>query len=164
MAGTRKALPDATSDSFLQEALNEANAYRAKHHAPPLTMDPALVEYAKSRAASRSEYEVDAMSHEGLRAGTGENLFWGAGTGATPYTAAAAVTDWYNEISGYDWNNPPGTNITGHFTQLVWKGSTKVGAARVAGQGSKWYETVIVFVFEPPGNMEGEHKDNVLPA
>ncbi|NUR83753.1 MAG: serine protease [Nonomuraea sp.] len=162
MAGTRKALPDATDDSFLQEALNEANAYRAKHHAPPLTMDPALVEYAKSRAASRSEYEADAMSHEGLRAGTGENLFWGAGTVA--YTAAAAVTDWYNEISGYDWNNPPGPNMTGHFTQLVWKGSTRVGAARVAGQGSQWYETVIVFVFETQGNFAGEYKDNVLPA
>nr|WP_263641833.1 hypothetical protein [Microbispora cellulosiformans] len=44
MAGTRAALPDATDDEFLTGALASADAFRAKHHAPPLTLDPELVE------------------------------------------------------------------------------------------------------------------------
>ncbi|MEW9546942.1 CAP family protein [Nonomuraea sp. NPDC050783] len=165
MAGTRPPLPDATSDSFLSEALSEANAYRAKHHAPPLTLDSKLVEYAKSRASSRSEYEKLSAGHDGLRDETGENIFWGTSSGE-PKTAADAVTSWYNEIADYNWDNPPGDFAkTGHFSQLVWKGSSRLGAARVAGRGSSGaYETYIVFVFETPGNYEGQYADNVLRA
>ncbi|MFF0863965.1 CAP family protein [Nonomuraea sp. NPDC003560] len=165
MAGTRPALPDATSDSFLAEALNEANAYRAKHHAPPMEMDAKLVEYAKERASSRSEYAKLSAGHDGLRDTTGENIFWGMSSGSTPKTAGDAVTAWYNEIADYNWANPPGDPAkTGHFSQLVWKDSRRVGAARVAGQGPDGFETYIVFVFENPGNYEGEYPQNVLPA
>ncbi|MET8142438.1 CAP domain-containing protein [Sphaerisporangium sp. NPDC005288] len=164
MPGTRDALPDATDDDFLAKALTEANACRAKHHAPPLTLDPQLVAYAKSRAASRSEHQGLSAGHDGLRDGTGENIFWGGGTDPTPLSAAAAVASWYSEIANYDWANPPGVpEKTGHFSQLVWTGSTRVGAARAAGQGGDYFETYIVFVFEPPGNYEGEYAKNVLP-
>ncbi|MEU5861228.1 MULTISPECIES: CAP family protein [unclassified Nonomuraea] len=165
MAGTRPALPDATSDSFLAEALNEANAYRAKHHAPPMEMDAKLVAYAKERASSRSEYAKLSAGHDGLRDTTGENIFWGMTSGTTPKTAADAVTAWYDEIADYNWANPPGDPArTGHFSQLVWKDTRRVGAARVAGQGPDGFETYIVFVFENPGNYEGEFPQNVLPA
>ncbi|GAA3580854.1 CAP family protein [Nonomuraea rosea] len=157
MAGTRPALPDATNGGFLSEALAEANAYRAKHHAPPLAMDPLLVEYARSRAASRSEHEKLGAGHDGLRANTGENLFWAAGSEMSG--AGEAVATWYAEATAYD-----GAGTSGHFTQLVWKGTTRMGAGRVAGQGSEHFETYIVFVFEPPGNAGGGHAENVLPA
>ncbi|MFC4114800.1 CAP domain-containing protein [Nonomuraea zeae] len=162
MAGTRPALPDATNAGFLAEALAEVNAYRAKHHAPPLAMDPLLVEYARSRAASRSEHEQLEAGHDGLRAGTGESLFWGAGPEMSG--AGEAVAGWYAEIAAYDWAAPPGDGASGHFAQLVWKGSTRMGAGRVAGQGSEHFETYIVLVFEPPGNVGGAYAENVQPA
>ncbi|SEG57931.1 Cysteine-rich secretory protein family protein [Nonomuraea solani] len=151
MPGTRPALPDATNGDFLLEALKEANARRAQHHVPPLVMDALLVDYAKARAAALSRRE----GHDGPRAGTGENLFWYEGEVMS--AAADAVASWYAEP--YDWDDPR----PGPFSRLLWKATTSMGAARVAGQGSTAYETYIVFVFEPPDN-DGEHRENVLRA
>jgi uncharacterized protein YkwD len=164
MTATRAALPDSTTEDFKAEALAAANSHRATHHAPALVLDPDLTKYAMDRAASRSESEMLGAGHDGLRDGTGENLFWGAGSSATPRPGSDAVKSWYDEIANYDFNNPQFSGNTGHFTQLVWKSSTKVGIGRVSGKGSKYYETYIVFVFEPPGNMEGEFVANVLKA
>ncbi|MFC5823527.1 CAP family protein [Nonomuraea insulae] len=162
MPGTRPALPDATTPEFQAEALAEANAFRAKHHAPPLVMDPELNAYAMARAASRSEQERLKAGHADLRAQTGENIFWGGGSEALP--GSDAVNRWYNEISAYDFAAAQFSSGAGHFTQLVWKASTKVGIGRAAGQGGEYFETYIVFVFEERGNMQGAFADNVLPA
>ncbi|WP_083999020.1 CAP family protein [Actinomadura kijaniata] len=164
MPSTRRPMPDNTTPEFQAEALAAANAYRAAHHAPPLVMDPELNTYAMQRAASRSEQEMLNAGHDDLRKGTGENIFWGATTGTTPSSGQAAVQSWYDEIKDYDFNKAQFSSSTGHFTQLVWKATTKVGIGRVSGQGDRYYETYIVFVFEPPGNMEGAFADNVLPA
>ena len=162
MSGTRPALPDSTTAEFQAEALAEANAYRAKHHAPPLVMDPELNAYAKQRAASRSEEEGLNAGHTGLRTQTGENIFWGGGSAALP--GSDAVREWYDEIKNYDFAAAKFSPTSGHFTQLVWKSSTKVGIARAAGQCGEYFETYIVFVFEPRGNMQGAFAENVLPT
>ncbi|WP_219462144.1 CAP domain-containing protein [Nonomuraea rhizosphaerae] len=164
MTGTRPPLPDATSESFLAEALAEANAHRARHHAPPLALDPELVEYARSRAASRSEHPDTEAGHTGLREGTGENIFWGAASKRSPLAAGKAVAEWYDEIKGYDFGHPENVGDCGHFTQLVWKESRRMGAGRVAGEGLDFFETYIVFVFEEPGNRAGGFAENVRPA
>ncbi|GII04610.1 CAP family protein [Planobispora takensis] len=162
MTGTRPALPDTTTPEFQAEALAEANAYRAKHHAPPLVMDPELNTYAKERASSRSEQEGLKAGHTGLRSQTGENIFWGGDMEALP--GSKAVQEWYNEVKNYDFAAAQFSSGAGHFTQLVWKSSTKVGIARVSGQVGEFVETYIVFVFEPRGNMQGAFAENVLSA
>ncbi|MEV6155298.1 CAP domain-containing protein [Nonomuraea sp. NPDC052129] len=164
MARYRAPLPDATSAAFLAEALAEANALRAEHHAPPLVLDQELVEYARSRAASRSEYPDTEAGHNGLREGTGENLFWGAGSKQRPLDAGKAVAEWYEENKGYDFTDPENVADCGHFTQLVWRESRRMGAGRVAGRGPDFFETYIVFVFEAPGNKPGHFAENVRPA
>jgi len=162
MPSTRTAFPDNSTSAFRSEALDVANAYRAKHHAPPLVLDAALNAYAASRAASRSEQERLNAGHDDLREGTGENIFWGAGS--DPASGKDAVDSWYEEIGKYDFDHPQFGSDTGHFTQLVWKGTIKVGIGRASVQGSEYVETYIVFVFEAPGNMEGAFPANVLPA
>ncbi|MEW9546943.1 CAP domain-containing protein [Nonomuraea sp. NPDC050783] len=158
LAGTRTTLPDATDLAFLAEALSEANAYRAKHYAPRLTMDPRLVAYARRRAASWSQHRPPDAGRDG----TGESVYWGASSG-TPRTASEAVIAWYDQVAHYDWAAPPGDPArTADFSRLVWKDTTHVGAGRVAGQGPIFYETYIVFVFEPPGNVPGRYAGNVL--
>jgi uncharacterized protein YkwD len=155
-------LPDQTSAEFQQEMLSQINAYRAQHGAPPLTLDPALVEYSKSRAAKMSA--DGKLSHDGLQDEYGENASWQAtSSGPTAGPAAGATTSWYNEVKNYDFGSPEGPHhgVTGHFTALVWKSTTKLGVGRVSGQGSQWWETYIVANFSPAGNMTGDFQANV---
>ncbi|RQX10604.1 serine protease [Micromonospora ureilytica] len=162
----RDGFADRTNDEFLQEVLSKVNELRARHGSSLLTLDPELVEYSKSRASFMAE--KDNLTHEGLRSGTGENGSWaGASTGATAGSGIAAVDSWYSEISNYDFATGKAIDSTkaiGHFTALVWKNTTKLGVGRVAGQGTKWWETYIVANFSPPGNMGGQYVMNVVPA
>lgn len=72
----RDGYSDRTSPEFQQEMLTQINDYRARHGAPPLTLSPGLVEYAKSRAATM--FQNGGLSHAGLKAGYGENASWQA--------------------------------------------------------------------------------------
>lgn len=70
-------------------------------------------------------------AHSSNQLGYGENLYaWTNGT------SRMAVNWWYDEIRNYDWNDPiaaykrgltDSTKAVGHFTQVVWKASTKLG-------------------------------------
>lgn len=163
--GTRAALPDHTDQQFLNSIVDSVNQYRERHGAPPVQLDQELVDYAKSRAALVSTENYLNHGHAGLTEGLGENLSWQASSAQTPGSTTGATGSWYGEIKDYDFAAPAPSDSskTGHFTQLVWKGSTRVGAGRVYGQGGEWYETYIALVFSPAGNMEGAYQTNVSP-
>jgi uncharacterized protein YkwD len=61
---------------------------------------------------------------------TGENLYtyWTSVSNLT-LTGADAVDSWYSEIFDYDFKKGKSKNgkVVGHFTQLVWKGTTQLG-------------------------------------
>ncbi|MFJ6216892.1 CAP domain-containing protein [Streptomyces sp. NPDC092296] len=164
-APARPALPDTTTKSFLDEALKEANAVRAKHHAPPLVLDKQLNTEAAARAQDISRWEaLSGTGTSGPRPGTAENFYWGGSSTPAVRGAADAVASWAAEGKSYDFKHPGATAGTGRFTQLVWKATTRVGAARTSGKGAQWYETYVVFVFRSPGNVAGQYAQNVLPA
>ena len=68
------------------------------------------------------------------------------------------VDDWYNEVQFYDYNNGQFSNKTGHFTQLVWVASQKLGLGVARGNG----KTIVVANYDPPGNYPGQFQKNVL--
>jgi hypothetical protein len=73
-----------------------------------------------------------------------------------------ATQSWYDEIKYYDFNRPGFSGSTGHFTQVVWKGSKQLGVG--IGFGNNGRTAVVVANYYPPGNYLGQFPQNVSPA
>ena len=69
--------------------------------------------------------------------------------------------DWYKEIQNYRFNNSGFAENTGHFTQMVWGGSTKLGVGLAFSMDGN--NAFIVAQYSPRGNIEGQFSANVLP-
>lgn len=69
----------------------------------------------------------------------------------------------YEEISLYKFGEakPRNPSAVGHFTQLVWKETEKVGVGMATSAKGHVY---IVCNYDPPGNVIGQFAKNVLPA
>jgi len=75
---------------------------------------------------------------------------------------AEATDAWYDEIKFYSFNRPGFAMSTGHFTQVVWKGSEKLGVGfAITSDGNSIY---VVAQYSPQGNYMGQFGQNVLPA
>ena len=141
-------------DAEAQQLLDFHNRYRAQHCAAPLTWSPKLAQAAQQWANTLKAKDC-AFEHSGGE--TGENL--AAGT-AGALDARATVAMWYDEIKGYSFNQPGFSMQTGHFTQVVWRGTTAMGCGKSACKGLE----IWVCEYDPPGNWEGQYRDQVLPV
>jgi uncharacterized protein YkwD len=113
--------------------------------------------------ASLGEDTEDA--HSKNRRNTGENIFQLKPTRPNP-SAEDTTEAWYGEEANYDYRTGTSKNgkKIGHFTQLVWKGSTKFGIAKASGkrkQKDGWYSVWVVAQYSPAGNSVGQYIANV---
>lgn len=135
------------------------NRYRGIIHPPanamlPLKWDRALKLVAEGYAAKC------VWNHNPYLEETGENLF--AGTGALDLERA--LEKWFLEHLDYNYynNSCADDKMCGHYTQMVWAYTHKVGCAvHVCAQveGLDWTEPInfLVCNYYPAGNYEGEH-------
>ncbi|KAK4431941.1 Pathogenesis-related protein PR-1 [Sesamum alatum] len=139
----------ARKTTYVQQFLSTQNAARSALGLAPLIWDPRISRYATWYANKR---RADcALEHS--NGPYGENIFWGSGDEWTPAEAAA---EWVAERRRYDYrsNSCEHGEQCGHYTQIVWKESRRVGCARVV-----CYEGRGVFMicnYDPPGNYIGE--------
>jgi len=138
-------------DAKMAGILARHNHYRCMHKAPAMTWDAAIA--ANAQAWAQATGGVMRHSPPNLRSNVagfrnlGENLMWGN-------TGTYAVDSWYNEIR---LTNGGRTNVfspqTGHYTQVVWEGSTKLGCGA--------YKSLLVCQYGPAGNMIGHFGNQV---
>ena len=160
----------------MTELLNAHNAKRAKHCVPALQWDQTLADAALAWAkkCTNTHESQDAANAVNANPGQwGENLMNFNPSGSST-DANALQNSWYCEIQWYDFNNPKWAGgkkngcdppVNGHFTQLVWKSTTRVGCAKQ--QCPKLGGDYWVCKYAPPGNMNvgdvNSLKANVLP-
>ncbi len=129
------------------------NHYRSLHGVPPVSWSKKLAESARSYAATCPS------GHSGTD--YGENLAWAS----YDMGIGSVVKMWYDEESGYDYDEPGYVPGLGHFTQLVWKSTTEIGCAHVSGcsSGHSLRANTWVCQYAPAGNFVSQFAENVLP-
>ncbi|ODN06548.1 Golgi-associated plant pathogenesis-related protein 1 [Orchesella cincta] len=145
-------------EAYQQKALDLHNQYRATHHSPALTSDNTL----NSNAVKCAQWYADQQKIDHkcpYKNGTGENLSAGnGGNWSNDQWAELSTKMWYDEVKYYNYSNPGFSGKTGHFTQVVWKNSQRLGFGYVQKNGY----TVGVALYSPPGNYQGQFPQNVL--
>ncbi|KAG6008440.1 hypothetical protein E4U21_004462 [Claviceps maximensis] len=162
-------------NAYQKRVIEQHTLHRGNHSIhEPMEWDDTLAQYALNTANS-CVFEHDMKQGNG---GYGQNL---ASMGTTEdidgqevkYIADAITNQWYNgEINSFEpffgLSDPPSSifEATGHVTQVLWKGTRKVGCATVkcaAGTIFSMHSQYSVCNYYPPGNYAGEYKENVFP-
>ena len=141
------------SQQISSAALSTHNRLRAFHHADALTWDDQLALYAGKHAA------LCRFQHS--HGPYGENLAMGYDT----FHSVAKA--WYDENAKYNYAKPGFSFATGHFTQMVWKSTRKVGCAYADCNGKHGtIGKMWVCEYSPAGNIinPGFFAKNVLPS
>jgi len=142
-----------SAKTIAQRFVDAHNAVRAKHCAPPLTWSPKLATVAQ-KWADTLKAKGCAFGHSGGQ--YGENLAAGTEGVLDP---EATVKMWYDEIAKYRFPNGGFSMDTGHFTQVVWRGTSQVGCGHSQCKGND----IWVCNYDPAGNWDGQYRENVLP-
>jgi len=139
---------DGLSPKAIANILKEHNAFRAKEHVPPLTWNATVAQYAQHYAQQRKG--DCALKHS--TGPYGENLMYGEGKA---WTWRHTVDEWSDEKKNYHYgsNSCDAGKQCGHYTAVVWKGTTSVGCGRVTCTTG---DTLMVCSYYPPGNYDGE--------
>jgi hypothetical protein len=127
------------------------NRVREEHCAPPLVWSAEVARRAQRWADSLAANGCP-LKHSG---GYGENLV--RGTVGVDEDPEKIVDLWYREVNAYDFTQGDFSPDTGHFTQVVWNGSRRLGCATSTCRGTR----IWVCHYDPPGNYIGEFATNV---
>lgn len=149
------------------------NDLRAQYKSPPLKYSKSL-EKAAEKWAKKLQKDGCGMVHSHGKVGkSGENLYWASPLIRTQIDSTgnktrsnslqkvkeeAVVQAWYDEVKWYDYetNSCEKGQMCGHFTQVIWNTTTKVGCAAMA---CKDRSQVWVCEYTKPGNVTMRYAD-----
>ncbi len=148
----------------MQAVVTEHNRLRAEAGvSEPLNYSPKLAKTAQAWANHLQRKHDCQMQHSDAKGHYGENLYW-----ASPLiwsdgrrelrkiTPAEVISSWGKEKSEYDYasNSCAAGAECGHYTQIVWRNTTKVGCGFAVCSDNR--EQVWVCHYAPAGNILGE--------
>ena len=135
-------------------SLHVHNRARAEVGVKPVEWSNKLASEAKESANILARTNQFKHSGRSSRKSSGENLYWYSSSTETPLTDASEL--WYEEIEIYRYQACSRNNFqnTGHYTQMVWSKTSKIGiASAVSASG----ETYVVGRYNPSGNVMGRY-------
>lgn len=160
-----------------QVLLDRHNKYRKNHTVPDLSLDDELIVIAQDYSETLADHDENTEAEPYIPPSgnknknkelLGENIFYCKSTlkNMPCYNAESAepVDTWYNEIKYYDYTDPGFTIGAAHFTQVVWKNSTKMGCGASVKKDGVTYK--VVCNYYEAGNVLGDNEyftENVLP-
>jgi pathogenesis-related protein 1 len=115
---------------------------------PPLTWSSNIAAVAQAHA-EKCIWEHSSNSY-------GENIYATSGGGAPQ----GVVSSWASEVSDYDYASNSCKDVCGHYTQVVWANSLRLGCGMAqctknspfgSGDWEMW-----VCNYDPPGNYGGQ--------
>ena len=128
---------------------------------PPVSWDAILGDSVYNYAV-RCQGSGDLLSHNANRSTdyqtlggsgyVGENIYGSSGRGVATPDAAMAL--WMSEASSYDYASG-NIGSAGHYTQVVWRDSVRIGCAIVDCPALTYHNTVICD-YAPGGNINGQ--------
>ncbi|KAJ4781126.1 hypothetical protein LUZ62_065383 [Rhynchospora pubera] len=136
------------AQNSVQDIIKAHNEVRAEVNLPPLRWSKKLARYARTYAKKRVS---DCRTvHSG--GAFGENLFWGNPGGLY---LIDAVYRWAEEKQFYDYktNKCVAGQKCGHYTQLVWARTLRVGCAKETCHNG---DDFMICSYSPAGNIKGQ--------
>ena len=135
-----------TSDFLVNNLLAAHNAVRSRVGVKPLVWSEELADFAQQWADNlAARGQLFHRRHPPY----GENLYEMTGGGASP---EQVVNDWASESKDYQYKSNTCRRVCGHYTQIVWRDTKRVGCAVArSGRTEIW-----VCNYDPPGNRIGK--------
>ncbi|XP_071776136.2 GLIPR1-like protein 1 [Centroberyx gerrardi] len=160
-------LPGITDGNFIEECVQAHNRARSSVMPPAsnmlyMTWDEGLAVTARAWARNcvfqHNIHLEDVRRMHPVFPSVGENI-WTAYP-PSQFTVQAAMTSWVGEKKDYDYSSNRCTGICGHYTQVVWASSYKVGCAvQLCPNGVKEFadKEGVLFVcnYATGGNVNG---------
>jgi len=157
-SGTPQPVPTAEAQAWL----DAHNAVRRAAQPAPVPPLPALTWSAEAAAVAQAWADGCTYQHNAGRGTRGENI--AASAPANRWTLTDAVSAWASVAADYDYATngcAPGKQC-GHYTQLVWRNTLRVGCARRTCEANSPFGPQLpswdfwVCDYEPPGNFVGQ--------
>lgn len=149
----------------MQEVLDRHNLYRCMHGVPALEWDHAIAANAQAYA-DRGVYKHSKNSQRVVNGvPLGENLAWGY----PERSGLDSTVAWYSEIKftrgglcrSFSDSTVPGEAI-GHYTQVVWKSTTRLGCGRGRARVGDLMGDFWVCQYGRAGNYYGQFTSQVV--
>ena len=151
-----------------QVLLSQHNKYRKNHGVSQLTLDNELIKLAQDYSAvlAYSDSNAPSGNKNKNKEIVGENIYTCTSILKEKcYTenSSKPVDDWYSEIEKYNFTDPGFTLDTAHFTQIIWKETTKIGCGASVESDGVTYK--VVCNYYKAGNIVNStfYEENVLP-
>lgn len=140
---------------FAERILMLHNRERAAVGVPPLSWDWALAQSAAAYGPALERIGTLVHSPRAIRPGQRENL----AMSTTGYLRESDLVGlWIAEKHHFTPGTYPNVSRTGrwndvsHYTQMIWRGTTRVGCALHRGGGKDF----LICRYTPPGNADGK--------